>query len=65
MNTSLTPQHQKTSPYKCPRHGTWMSKCGKDGPRICERCAMEADERKRELARVGGSNTPPVRIGKI
>jgi hypothetical protein len=59
MTENLSNQHPKTSPYKCPRHGTWMKKGH------CERCAMEADERKRELARVGGSNTPPVRIIKI
>jgi hypothetical protein len=58
MNTSQTLLPQKTR-CKCPRHGAWMKK-GQ-----CERCAMEADERKKELARVGGSNTPPVRITKI
>jgi hypothetical protein len=58
-NPLLIARDRNLNPYKCPRHGTWMKK-GQ-----CERCAMEADERKRELARVGGSNTPPVRIGKI
>lgn len=48
-----------TSKWKCPMHNFWLKK-GQ-----CELCRMEQDKRRREYEQTGGSNKPPVKIGKI
>lgn len=47
-----------TDKRKCPKHKTWMKKG------VCEVCRLEADKRKKEYEKLGGSNKPPVRIIK-
>jgi ribosomal protein L37E len=44
---------------KCPAHNFWMKK-GE-----CELCRLERERRLQEYEKEGGSNKPPVKIGKI
>lgn len=46
-------------PRKCPKHRMWMKK-GK-----CEICLMERDALIKQREQEGGSNKPPVKIGKL
>lgn len=50
---------KKTTPRKCPAHNFWMRK-GQ-----CELCLRERDLRHKQYEQMGGSNKPPVKIGKI
>jgi len=46
-------------PRKCQMHRMWMKK-GQ-----CEICRMEQDKLNRQYEIEGGSNKPPVKIGKL
>lgn len=48
-----------TDKRKCQAHNFWMRK-GQ-----CEMCRLQAEAKQREYERTGGSNKPPVKIGKL
>lgn len=50
---------------KCPTHNCWMKTNRYTKIVSCERCLMDREAKQREWDKTGGSNKPPVRIGKL
>lgn len=54
-----------TDRRKCPAHNFWIRKNRATGVKACELCLREAEQRRKEYEKLGGSNKPPVKVGKL
>jgi hypothetical protein len=50
---------------KCPAHNFWMRTDRYTGIKSCELCLLADDKRRKEYEKTGGSNKPPIKIGKL